>query len=227
MAASTARPAVSRVAVLTTDESSFPGIDAAFGPVFDTVVTASASEINEAAAVGLDAVVLDMECGGQNTTSGLNTLQFLRSLSDRLIIFAISRNQAPNLPKRVREYGADDFFFAPVDFEEIRVILQRFLQQRLQEEEDRRLQEQLAKNSFCDIVGGSAPMRLLYEAIARVAETNSTVLIRGESGTGKELVARAIVRNSRRAEKPFVSLNCAALPENLIEAELFGHEKGA
>jgi transcriptional regulator with PAS, ATPase and Fis domain len=77
------------------------------------------------------------------------------------------------------------------------------------------------------LIGGSEPMRRVYDAIKRVAESTSTVLIRGESGTGKELVAKAIVALGPRAQKPFVSINCAALPENLIETELFGHEKGA
>jgi transcriptional regulator with GAF, ATPase, and Fis domain len=77
------------------------------------------------------------------------------------------------------------------------------------------------------MIGGSAPMRLVYDAIGRVAESNVNVLVRGESGTGKELVAQAIVASGPRRDKPFVSVNCAALPESLIEAELFGHEKGA
>ncbi len=81
--------------------------------------------------------------------------------------------------------------------------------------------------SFHELIGSCEAMHLVYDAITRVAKSNSTVLLRGESGTGKELVARAIVEVGPRAEKPFVSINCAALPENLIETELFGHEKGA
>src|SRR5208282_3240460 len=81
--------------------------------------------------------------------------------------------------------------------------------------------------SFRELIGASEAMRRVYDAITRVADSNSTVLIRGESGAGKELVARAIVAVGSRSEKPFVSINCAALPENLIETELFGHEKGA
>lgn len=81
--------------------------------------------------------------------------------------------------------------------------------------------------SFCDLIGASESMQHVYEIIERVADSPSTIIIRGESGTGKELVARAIVQMGPRREKPFVRVNCAALPESLIEAELFGHEKGA
>ena len=84
-----------------------------------------------------------------------------------------------------------------------------------------------SRNSLCRLIGASEPMQRLYDAILRVADSHTTVLIRGESGTGKELVARAIVEKGPRANQPFISLNCAALPENLIEDELFGHEKGA
>src|SRR5437763_16254686 len=84
-----------------------------------------------------------------------------------------------------------------------------------------------SRNSLCGLIGASEPMQRLYEAILRVADSHTTVIIRGESGTGKELVARAIIEKGPRANQPFISLNCAALPENLIEDELFGHEKGA
>src|SRR5437764_2258752 len=107
--------------------------------------------------------------------------------------------------------------------------------QRLVEEDKRRLvdenehlrQELRDKYDFSNIIGTSGPVRQVYEQVAQVATTNTTVMIRGESGTGKELIAHAIHYNSLRAKKPFVKVSCAALPESLIEAELFGHEKGA
>jgi Nif-specific regulatory protein len=115
------------------------------------------------------------------------------------------------------------------------MIAQAIKIQRLVEEDKRRLvdenehlrQELRDKYDFSNIIGTSGPVRQVYEQVAQVAATNTTVLIRGESGTGKELIAHAIHYNSLRAKKPFVKVSCAALPESLIEAELFGHEKGA
>src|SRR5258708_4507463 len=80
--------------------------------------------------------------------------------------------------------------------------------------------------SFCEMLGGSEPMQNVYDAVRRVAQSNTSVLIRGESGSGKELVAKSIVQLGPRKDKPFISVNCAALPEALIESELFGYEKG-
>ncbi len=115
------------------------------------------------------------------------------------------------------------------------MIAQAIKIQRLIEEDKRRLvdenehlrQELRDKYDFSNIIGTSGPVRQVYEQVAQVAATNTTVLVRGESGTGKELIAHAIHYNSLRAKKPFVKVSCAALPESLIEAELFGHEKGA
>ena len=115
------------------------------------------------------------------------------------------------------------------------MIAQALKVQRLVEDERRRLldenthlrQELRERYDFSNIIGTSGPMRQMYEQVAQVAQTNTTVLIRGESGTGKELIAHAIHYNSLRAKKPFVKVSCAALPDTLIESELFGYEKGA
>ena len=93
--------------------------------------------------------------------------------------------------------------------------------------ENAQLRQELQQRHFTNLIGASGPMRQLYEEMARVAATNTTVFIRGESGTGKELIAQAIHYNSPRAKKPFIKVNCAALPETLVESELFGHERGA
>src|SRR5438445_662200 len=151
----------------------------------------------------------------------------IASATDARRVAIVTKEEAA-LPDVQQFLAADECFVAPVDFRELQIVLERALDKRSIEIESRRLREQLvSKYSFCDLIGGSEPMRRVYDAIVRVADSPATVLIRGESGTGKELVARAIVAMSPRAEQPFISVNCAALPDNLIEAELFGHEKGA
>jgi Nif-specific regulatory protein len=133
--------------------------------------------------------------------------------------------------KAERDYDSSVKFFGVVSS----MIAQALNMQRLVDEERRRLvdenthlrQELRERYDFSNIIGTSGPTRLMYEQVAQVAQTNTTVLIRGESGTGKELIAHAIHYNSLRAKKPFVKVSCAALPDSLIESELFGYEKGA
>ncbi len=133
--------------------------------------------------------------------------------------------------KAERDFDSSVKFFGIV----ASMIAQALNVQRLVEEERRRLldenshlrQELRERYDFSNIIGTSGPTRLMYEQVAQVAQTNTTVLIRGESGTGKELIAHAIHYNSLRAKKPFVKVSCAALPDTLIESELFGYEKGA
>jgi two-component system response regulator HydG len=124
--------------------------------------------------------------------------------------------------------GAHDYITKPIDVDELRILITKILHHRKLEEENLILKERLdARFDFGDIIGRSPSMRELFETLALVAPSEATVLIQGESGTGKELVANAIHHNSPRKERPFVKVNCAALPETLLENELFGHEKGA
>ena len=133
--------------------------------------------------------------------------------------------------KPERDYDSSVKFLGVVSS----MIAQALNVQRMVEEERRRLldenthlrQELRERYDFSNIIGTSGPTRQMYEQVAQVAQTNTTVLIRGESGTGKELIAHAIHYNSLRAKKPFIKVSCAALPDTLIESELFGYEKGA
>jgi DNA-binding NtrC family response regulator len=124
--------------------------------------------------------------------------------------------------------GAADFLTKPLNLEHLKLVVQRALRERALEDEVTALREELqGQNAFHSILSKSARMHDVFELISHVAETISTVLIFGETGTGKELVARAVHEASPRRRLPFVAVNCAALPESLLESELFGHEKGA
>jgi DNA-binding NtrC family response regulator len=228
-AAAIAAAPARHIAVVTTDESTLPDVEQFLAPAFNTTFLNSADEILPLLSqVPLEAIILDVDTVAGNTNDGLSVLGELRNMNQDLILMALTRSRSRSVRLKATEVGADEFFVAPVDFQELRIVLERALEKRSMEIENRRLREQIAaKYSFCDLVGASEPMQRVYDAVNRVASSTTTVLIRGESGTGKELVARAIVATGPRAGKPFISVNCAALPEHLIEAELFGHEKGA
>jgi len=170
------------------------------------------------------AIVLDIDTEGKEALGGLRVLNELRRLDPNLTLISVSRAVARSVEKQAIEAGADAHFRAPIDVSELRTVLVELLHYRV---EAVRLGQVLDASRFQDFVGASEPMRLVYDAIRQVAASSINVLIRGESGTGKELAARAIVALSSRAKKPYIRLNCAALPENLIESELFGSEKGA
>jgi two-component system NtrC family response regulator len=124
--------------------------------------------------------------------------------------------------------GAFDYISKPIELDELELLIRRLQERRQLISENKLLKEQLSRRySFEGIVSQSSAMQEVLNTAARVAETNAPVLIRGESGTGKEVIAHVIHYNSQRKDKPFIAVNCAALNENLLESELFGHEKGA
>jgi two-component system response regulator HydG len=124
--------------------------------------------------------------------------------------------------------GAYDYLTKPLDFDELKLVIERALEHTRLKTENKSLKEKLHLGaSFSKIIGTSPPMKKLMEMVAMIAPSEATALITGESGTGKELIARAIHENSNRKKGQLVSINCAAIPESLLESELFGHEKGS
>ncbi|HXC36962.1 MAG TPA: PEP-CTERM-box response regulator transcription factor, partial [Candidatus Acidoferrales bacterium] len=123
--------------------------------------------------------------------------------------------------------GAYDFLCKPIEMEELKLVLKRCFHVAGLEREYRAMRELLQADSFEGMLGNSRPMQAVFDAIRKVATTDVPVLILGESGTGKEMVARAVHQRSNRKNGPFVPINCSAIPESLLESELFGHEKGA
>ena len=160
--------------------------------------------------------------------SGVDVLRTARETQPDCIVILITAYASTESAIEALKLGAYDYIIKPFDVEELRIVLKNALEKRQLEQENTLLKRELKETSrFDDLVGESPAMGQVKALLDRVAPTNSTVLIWGESGTGKELAARAIHRRSSRRSKQFVSINCGALPDELLESELFGHVKGS
>jgi DNA-binding NtrC family response regulator len=170
-------------------------------------------------------VLLDVMLPG---TDGLALLQAMRAEERSIPAIMLTATKTLKTAVDAMKLGAADYITKPFDIEELRLIIAKTLASQDLEREVRYLRAQVVNRyAFHNLVGKSPTMQEIYLKIEQVADTRTTVLITGESGTGKELVARALHYNSSRRDQPFIALNCAALPETLIESELFGHEKGS
>ena len=159
---------------------------------------------------------------------GLEILKKARELEPPAVVIVITGFGSIDTAKEAMKNGAFDYLEKPFKVDEFKLCVQRALSYNAALSETLYLRKQLKKKyQFSQIVGNAAKMQEVFKLIERVANTDSTILILGESGTGKELVARALHFNSRRQFAPFVPINCTALPENLLESELFGHRRGA
>jgi DNA-binding NtrC family response regulator len=172
-----------------------------------------------------DLVMTDLKMPGAD---GMDVLKFvIGHCPETICIILTGHGTIKNAVEAVRS-GAYDYLTKPVDLEEIMIAVQRSIEFRNLKRENVLLRNQLRKKyKFENIVGDSPAMQKVFQTIEKVADTDSTIMILGESGTGKELVARAVHYNSSRGKGPLVPVNCAAIPSELLESELFGHEKGA
>jgi DNA-binding NtrC family response regulator len=217
------------VCIVTTEEEFHAELVSELLPWFQVEVRRNSNDLARwTREAQVDAVLIDIDSDGLEAQVGLTKVNELRRLDESFIVISLSRSRTRSIEKQALEAGAKAHFRSPVDLSEVRLTLIEALRLREEAEIRKALQRQASDGSrFQDFIGTSEPMRRVYDAIQQVADSSINVLIRGESGTGKELVARALVALSRRAKKPYIRLNCAALPENLIESELFGSEKGA
>jgi nitrogen regulation protein NR(I) len=193
-----------------------------------TIVTASSGEegIRVLKKEKPDVVVMDIRMG---KTSGLDTLREMRKINPKQIILMMTAYGTSQTAIEAMKLGAFDYLLKPFDIPQLLSLIRRAVEAAgAVSEASTNTANQLDPDAFrTGIVGTSPAMQQIYKLIGQVTQTDTTVLITGESGTGKELVARAIHSNSKRNNKMFVAINCAAIPENLLESELFGHEKGA
>ena len=159
---------------------------------------------------------------------GIEVLEHaLQRSSDTLTIIITAHATVETAIQALRK-GAADYITKPLDFDEVILRVENLLKQKNLVQENRYLREQIDQEfNFNHIIGESPAMKEVYRMVKRVSDANSNVLITGASGTGKELVARAIHSNSTRSSKPFIAINCGAIPKDLVESELFGHKKGA
>ena len=178
----------------------------------------------------VDLVLLDLRLPPAVDTpeEGMKILEEIRRVKPEIKVIVITGDKKEETCLKAIDNGAYDYFSKPFDLKEMRIVLKRALYRRNLEREIQRLRlPSEARYNFANIVGKSEPMRQIFEMIGTVAQADCTVLLQGESGTGKEPVARAIHYSSHRAGSSFVPVNCAAIPESLLESELFGYEKGA
>ena len=173
-----------------------------------------------------DLVITDLALG--RGKSGMDVLRAAKLERPETGVVMITAHGSEKIAVEAMKAGADDYVPKPFDNDELRVVVARSLERHRLERENRLLREQVQRDyGFDQLIGSGEAMRRVFETIQKVAETDLSVMIRGESGTGKELVAQALHSTSSRRSRPFVAMNCAAINRELVESELFGHEKGA
>jgi DNA-binding NtrC family response regulator len=217
------------LAIISVEEAAFPEMRRFSAPTCKTTLANTEEQIKTVVEdPTIHAILFDLDSIGGGANDGIEVLKEIRDLREDVVLVTMSKSNDHAVPLRANRAGGDEFFLAPVNYAELQVVITRAIEKRALEMEGRRLIEQAErKSAFGSLIGGSPAMQKVYQAIQAVADSAISVVLRGESGTGKELIAHAIVQSGGRADNPYVCLNCSALPETLIESELFGYEKGA
>ncbi|MCP5531498.1 MAG: sigma-54-dependent Fis family transcriptional regulator [Opitutaceae bacterium] len=217
---------VPSVLIVDDEKHTREGLQQALEDSYDVSVAANADEaFNLMDAQPFDVVVTDLRMPGK---SGLKVIDKALALSNRPAVLMMTAYGNIETAVEAMKRGAVDFLTKPVNIERLEVLIQRALRTKTLEVEVNQLHERLdEKFNFTHIIGHSAKLQEVIERVKLVAPSRATILVEGESGTGKELIAQAIHQASPRARGPLIAVHCAALSENLLESELFGHERGA
>lgn len=219
-----------KLLIVDDDESVRLGMKWAFAQDYEVFLAGNrqdALEIFRSKRPALVALDLGLPPDPQGVEEGFLTLNGLIEEDPYVKVIIVSGQSQRQNALTAIGLGAHDFFCKPVQAEEVGVILRRAFRLHQLESEHRLIQANQVKDSFGELLGTSPRMQQVFSTIEKVAATEVPILILGESGTGKELIARALHGKSQRKAGPFVAINCAAIPESLLESELFGHEKGA
>src|SRR6476620_11718798 len=220
------RPMKKRVLLIDDEVGIRTSLKMVLEPTYEVICAQDGEEgLTQFRSTSPDLVLLDILLPG---IDGLAVLRTIRTEDSRIAVIMLTASTTVKTAVEAMRMGAADYIPKPFDVEELRLSVARALETTDLKREVTYLRAQVVNRyGFHNLVGKSPGMREIYSKIEQVADTRTTVLITGESGTGKELVARALHYNSSRRDQPFIALNCAALPETLIESELFGHEKGS
>ncbi len=215
-----------RILIVDDDRAIRETLQDLLGDEHETDVAATASEgLRKIKGESYDLILLDLRLPDKD---GLELLQEFFGMGIDVPVIVITAYGTSNTAIQAMQAGAFDYLIKPLDLEEVEITVTRLFEHRELAQQVEELQEMLEKRSLQDhIVGQSPVMHDVFKTIGRVASSDATVLVMGETGTGKELIAETLQSNSRRRRGPFIKVNCAALPETLLESELFGHEKGA
>ena len=217
---------VPTVLIVDDEKHTREGLQQALEDNYDVSVAASADEaFNLMDAQEFNVIVTDLRMPGK---SGLKVIDKALQLPNRPAVLMMTAYGTIDTAVEAMKRGAVDFLTKPVNIERLEILIQRALKNRTLEVEVKQLHERLdEKFSFSGIIGNSSALQEVIERVKLVAPSRATILVEGESGTGKELIAQAIHQSSPRARAPFIAVHCAALSENLLESEIFGHERGA
>ncbi len=216
-----------RLLIVDDQEENLKSIAAGFSRTDCEVLTALGGKtaINMLKENDVDVVICDLK---MPEVDGMQVLSFCTSLSPPVAVIILTAFGTIESAVEALKAGASDYITKPVNIKELRLQVEKAFEHQRLRKENIYLHTQIDKKyGFEGVIGETAEMQRIFEKARLIAKSKATVLVQGESGTGKDLLARAIHYNSPRAKKPFIPIHCAALPETLLESELFGHEKGA
>jgi len=212
--------------IVDDEEHTREGLELALEDKFEVFLASSAEEaFNAIDAEAFEVVLTDLRMSGE---SGMSVIDFAIRQAPESICIMMTAYGEVDVAVEAMKRGAFDFLSKPVNLEKLELLIMRGLNQRKLKKENQDLHQRLDKTySFDGILGRSPALEKVLEQVQLVGPSKATILVTGETGTGKELIAQAIHQNSNRSRGPFVPVHCAALPSNLLESEIFGHEKGA